>query len=265
MEIDPGDFMDRAFYLHQYDPVLVHSVPRLLTGGGTCIDIGAHKGYVTMLFARAVGLEGKVFAFEPDEQARAFLLRNCRHNGMQNVQVFDCALGQEDGTCTFALSSQMGWSSRFPNQEARPTIVREIEIPLRSLDGLIASGDLAVQPERVQLIKIDAEGSEPFVLAGMRTFLAVNRPVLWLEINHGSLKAAGSSAHELERQLANLGYGLFAPRWQRRGLVLPYVYLEPVYDSEQQVLGNTDVVAFPRSAAGVDTRLRRFEVRAGRS
>jgi hypothetical protein len=51
MEIDPDDPMDRAFYLGTYDAKLVLTIGEWVKQGDACLDIGAHKGDVTLYLA----------------------------------------------------------------------------------------------------------------------------------------------------------------------------------------------------------------------
>jgi tRNA G37 N-methylase Trm5 len=58
---------------------------RILRAGDVVVDIGAHVGYFTLIAARSVGPEGRVYAFEPDPENYALLVRNIELNGYQNI------------------------------------------------------------------------------------------------------------------------------------------------------------------------------------
>jgi FkbM family methyltransferase len=226
MWIDPADWMDRAFYLGNYDPWLLHVVNRVVRRGDTCLDLGAHKGYVTMKLARRVGDVGRVLSFEPDPRARAMLENHCRHNRLKQVFVYPHALGRERGVLSFALSTQLGWSSLFPNAEASATTTESVTVTVRGIDELIERGELTLNPSHLRFVKIDVEGAEPLVLDGMRKLLASSEPVLWLEVNPNSLRAAGCGVGDIGTALLALDFRLYYPRRIRRWGV-PQVIMEP--------------------------------------
>jgi FkbM family methyltransferase len=215
MRLDPQDTMDRAYYLSTYDPRLTWLIGRWVRPGDHCVDAGAQKGYVTLHLATRVGPEGRVFAFEPDPRARAGIIENCQRNGCKQVRIFPYAAGKTSGTSIFKLSSQLGWSTQFPNEEAKQTIVSEVEVSVRALDELIAAGEMSLDHHRLSFVKIDCEGAEPFVLAGMHTILRGSAPLVWIEINEGALRIAGQSLATIREQLKELGYSLFLPRYNR--------------------------------------------------
>lgn len=242
MLIDPGDWMDREFYLGVYDPWLLHVIRRVVRPGDVCLDVGAHKGYVAMHLARRVGPDGRVFAFEPDPRARGRLEEHSRTNGLTQMSVVPHALGESRSSMTFALSHQLGWSSLFPNTQAAATVAERITIDVRSVDQMIRDGELEIGTERLSFVKIDAEGAEPLVLAGMKDLLARSRPVIWLEINRTSLAAAGRRATDVSSLLTELGFRLYFPRRGRR-LGRPRVVLEPLVRIDSREEEMFDVLA----------------------
>jgi precorrin-6B methylase 2 len=50
--------------------------------GMTVFDVGAHAGLTTIELSQMVGPSGRVFAFEPDEQARRYLRINLERNSV---------------------------------------------------------------------------------------------------------------------------------------------------------------------------------------
>jgi len=245
--------MDQTFYLGTYDPWLVDVLRRIVKPGDTCLDVGAHKGYVTLHLARRVGPGGRVFAFEPDPRARACLEAHCQRNRLAQVSLFPYALGREHGDLTFSLSTQLGWSSFFPNQDAQPTVADRVSVPVRSLDRMRRDRDLVLGPKRLTFVKIDTEGAERLVLEGMRELLGASRPMLWIEINRGSLEAAGTRDDEIVSLLHELGFALFVPHRYRR-LGVPRVALEPVTSLGGRAESVFDVVAARERPPGLAVR-----------
>ena len=253
MNIDPADPMDRAFCLGLYEERLTRLIKNLVRPGDTCIDIGAQKGYISLLMAKLVGPAGHVVAFEPDARCAEALKSHLARNSFNNVTVLGYALGDRESTCTFVLSRQLGWSSRFPNELARTAALSETTVQVRRLDDVLCENRIG-PADRIRFIKIDVEGSEPLVLAGAQRTLQTYRPTLSIEVNRASLRAGGFSVESIEDLLRPLGYGFFLVR-SYLTLLRYRLALEPASMSE--VGEFADVIAVPaeRAAAGIRTAL----------
>lgn len=119
---------------------------------GECFwDIGAHKGYVSLLASRLVGSKGQVYSFEPSAENLGFLRRHLKWNRAANVTVFPFAVADADGKETFGGGSSL---SLKLGQGTETVDVRTIESLLR--DGL----------RQPTVVKIDVEGAESRVLKG---------------------------------------------------------------------------------------------------
>lgn len=210
MLIDPADWVDRSLYLGTYEPALQRLIGTLKPGEAA-VDIGTHKGYFTLLMAQAVGSGGLVIAADPDPRAFAALTENCARNGFAHVRAHNVAVGDAPGACELQLTSQLGWSSRFPNELAKSRITSAVTVPVRTLDELTAG-----IAHRIALIKIDAEGSEPLILAGMDRTVREHRPTLTLEINTESIAASGHSLREIADRIRSWGYQTHALNEHRK-------------------------------------------------
>jgi FkbM family methyltransferase len=260
MHIDPEDFADRAFYLGSYEPHLIELIGAIVRRGDVCLDVGAQKGFVTMHLASAIGPDGRLISFEPDPRAMRELRANVDRNEFEQVELYGCALGDAEATCEFALSRQLGWSSRFPNELARAAVTSVISVKTRRLDDVVDEAGILPETDRLSFLKIDAEGSEPLVLEGARNTLARFRPVVHLELNKGSLRAGGFSPELLEEFFDSLDYRLYAVRFRKMGaLRRRRLWLAPVTCLEREVGDCEDILAVhshcSREAASMVARL----------
>ena len=57
-------------------PLRIQALRSLVNHGDRVWDIGAHKGYVSMVLSRSVGEEGGVTSFEPSQENLWFLLKH---------------------------------------------------------------------------------------------------------------------------------------------------------------------------------------------
>ena len=173
------------------------------------LDVGAHVGFYSLLAAHA-NPSARVVAFEPLPAAAERLRRNVAENRLSNVELLECALGDEPGAATLYNDSQTGEGiptssglsaeffelPYFVEHGVRPGV----EVEVKTIDGVAASLGLG----RVDLIKIDTETTEPAVLRGARAVLASDRPTLIFEVLPGH-----GTAPEIEELLAPLGYRFY--------------------------------------------------------
>ena len=174
--------------------------------GQTVYDVGGYEGVFTLFFSKAVGPAGRVITFEPNPINCQRIRENIRLNGLDNVQLFQLALGAR---------SSMGKLVYWPEEPARGTLdssyqeslrqtgdTRCVEIEVDSIDNQLASGRLPAP----DFIKIDVEAAELEVAEGMNQTLALHKPRLFIEIHSGvdvgrltrNLQAGSYSLHHVE-------------------------------------------------------------------
>ena len=157
----------------------------VLRPGAVFLDIGANIGVYTLIAARSVGESGRVYAFEPHIPNANRLFENITANGLQRqVSVITAPLTDRPAVGTFRYNEYSAGSahSEFESSAGAGTDgVREgpEEIKLgTSIDALIQAGAI-VPPDA---IKIDIDGLEPQVLAGMKELLNSDRPPASIQV-----------------------------------------------------------------------------------
>ena len=168
------------------EPGTRHVLTKLLQPGMTFVDVGAHIGLLTLAGARAVGRTGKVLALEPAPAAFDALTQAILVNGLaETVEARRLAIGEGQEQRTFYVRPVLGHSSLTPSNVPAETSVDEISVDVSPLDELLRTG------ERVDLVKIDVEGAELAVLAGMKRIIAENPGVgIIAEFGPSHLRAA---------------------------------------------------------------------------
>jgi len=158
------DLLDFEIYRDIY--VCGEYIHETLKGGMNVIDVGAHMGMYTVLAAEKIGKNGKVIAIEPEPENYRQLLRNIKLNNFQNVIPKNIALTDHNGCEKLYISpDSYGHSLFVKNNQLTP-----IEVPVRTLDKLLEELSL----NRVDVIKIDAEGAEIPILKGAEKTLKAN-------------------------------------------------------------------------------------------
>ncbi len=150
---------------------------RTIRPGMRIIDVGANYGYYTMLFADIATTAGRVVAVEPNPAAAELLRQSVRLNGFDShVQVIEAALGEiNEGAGYLVVPDGEPKNAHLSSQPASNATVHSVV--LTTLDHL------AVELDRVDFIKIDAEGSEEAIIAGMPDVLHRQKPALVVEFN----------------------------------------------------------------------------------
>lgn len=184
---------------------------RFLKRGATVVDIGANMGYYSLLAASKVGFRGKVIAFEANRDLCDLLFDSLFINGFhERCEVVNKAVADKAGTVAFQkVKGHMGGSSVAPLDpavlERLHTSTETGQVECVSLDAFLQERGI----QHVDLIKIDAEGSEPMIFRGMQTTLdrAENLTVIF-EFNAESIRAAGEDPLEMLQFLLNKGFSL---------------------------------------------------------
>ena len=191
-----------------YEPATTQHFVQTLGPGRVVVDIGANHGYFTLLAASLVGDTGHVVAFEPNPRVFDQLETHVRLNGLEScVSLQSCALGDRVGVVPLYVSqvpSNSGLSSLNPNPDLLDTgglsRTGTVTVPLDTFDRFFASSCLA----SVDLVKIDVEGAERDVVAGMANALgrrAVRSLIVettWASDAHRALCDAGYEPRPLD-------------------------------------------------------------------
>jgi FkbM family methyltransferase len=146
-----------------FEPFETELVQIEIRPGDVVLDVGANIGYYTLMFARLVGPQGKVYAFEPDPENFALLEENVRLNGHGNVVLVNKAVSDKTGTGRLYLcEDNQGDHRTYDSADGRP----HVAIETVDLDRYFQT-----YSGRIDFIKMDIQGSEYAAIAGMKGLL----------------------------------------------------------------------------------------------
>jgi len=164
-------------------------------------DIGAHIGLVTMPMSRAIGLKGKVYAFEPSAPNRQTLEHHINLNNINNVVVINSLVGSKNqDNVTFYESPAISGMNTCAPIKHRSQYIERYHNQI-SLDEFCSIHRL--EPS---IIKIDVEGFELSVIEGARRLLTTSLPIIFLSIHPQHLVSLGKSSEELRNLIAEMDY-----------------------------------------------------------
>lgn len=140
------------------------------------VDVGANIGHHTLFAAMR---SKKVLAFEPFGDVISKLKRKISDNGLTNVTLFECALGEKNETAIYVKPKgcNTGTGSFAKSGDEGETL----NLPIKIGDEVLAQHLIT----DVHFMKIDTEGFEPFVLKGLRKTLDRCRPLVFFEWTQG--------------------------------------------------------------------------------
>jgi len=202
-QLNPSDFVqaDLFWYGHK-DYWETHHLRKLLRRGSVVFDIGANIGYYAITLAATLGSECRVYAFEPFPPTYERLLTHITLNSFTEI-ISAHRLALSDRERVAHMRIRVGSNSG----SARLDTAGE-RIPTTTLDIFCSRHRI----ERLDFVKIDAEGHEEFVLAGGAQTIRQYRPLILLELDPPLLSDAGSSVERVVSLLRSHGYSLHAAR-----------------------------------------------------
>ena len=141
---------------------------KIIQPGMTCLDIGANFGYYSLLMSGLAEESGKTIAIEPNPHLLKFLDATQAVNGAP-FELVKAALSDKKGEAVLSVNRyEYGGGTIKPNElkEGRT----QVKVPTISVDELL--DEKAVT--KVDVIKMDVEGVEPLVFAGMQRTIRSN-------------------------------------------------------------------------------------------
>ncbi|MET0614688.1 MAG: FkbM family methyltransferase [Thermoleophilaceae bacterium] len=155
-----------------YDVPFTAFVQRHVHPGDVAIDVGAHVGLFTLLLAYQVSERGRVVAYEPHPRLVSILRDNVAMNWLDDrVDVVPRAAAADAGRAQLLMPQRFQMLSSIHAGEEllvsghRGDRVESVEVDTEPLDAWLG------RLERIDLLKVDAEGAEEQVFAGMAGLL----------------------------------------------------------------------------------------------
>jgi FkbM family methyltransferase len=199
----PGDF--RAFYTNSYELPVVSVMRQHLREGDIFLDVGANIGYMSAVGASFVGNTGEVHSFEPQTRCVERLQVLERLNPGMKFAINKMALGERDEMrdLSFRVDCGAPEATLLTGSYSGDCVER---VMVRRLDGYIA--EEIRQPERIKLIKVDAEGYEFPVLLGLEQFFArtPHRPLIVCQVKPWTLEQLNYTTDQFADYMSRWAY-----------------------------------------------------------
>ncbi len=190
------------YYLKSFDKKETEFISRTARKDWICFDIGANIGYYSLLFA-SLSKEIQVHSFEPQPLCYHLLSSSILLNDFSNIRLNNFALSNHKGVSEFSISQKCE-SSSFIHTEMSP-LEKKIQVEVRRLDDYVEENGI----KKIDLMKIDVEGSEKLVLDGSVDTLSDEklRPeIVLIELYDPNLTHYDTSIDEITKLICSYGY-----------------------------------------------------------
>ena len=196
------------------------------------LDVGANVGFWTVPMAQALGLGGKVHAFEPVPSNNLRLRENVGLNGLQNItEVHELGLSDQRGTLRISLREDFANGSDTGNASI---VIDDTDgrfqcdmIEVDTLDNVFRS----LKINRLDFIKVDIEGHEDRFLQGAASTIRRFRPIIHMEINEPYYSRRGMDATTLFEEWAKSADYAYALRTSKGWRLRDLRHRKPVIDN----------------------------------
>lgn len=233
------------YYFGVWEPHITRWISRRLEPGDTFVDVGANVGYYSLLASRLVGEGGAVVAIEASPRTFEELRANLALNGVSNVRAVNLAASECEGSVRIYRGHE--------HNTGLTTILEgrgfelECEVRAAPLSAILHSEEA----RNARLFKIDVEGAEWSVVAGMESLIGGGRPDLEIimEVNPELLARQGRTPDELIRPFSDAGFHPYAI--ENDYSPLSYIPLPPEKPPQRirsSIQGAMDIVLSRRDA-----------------
>jgi FkbM family methyltransferase len=212
-----------------WEPAVRRVIDARVRPGMRVIEVGSNVGFHSVHLASAIGPKGALHCFEANAGLAQNLAYSLEVNGFRlRARVYAQAAMDQMGEAEFKVFARhLGASSFLVGEETArqySDTIQTVRVPTTTLDATCA--DLAA----VDFIKIDAEGAEPFVLAGAKDLLARSKSLAMLLEFGPSFWPTVSDAADFLGGLTAQGFAVH--KVSEEGAILP-TRIEPLLDPTQ--------------------------------
>jgi FkbM family methyltransferase len=156
---------------------------KLIPDGGLVLDIGANIGIMTYYLSKTL-TQSTILSFEPIPANISTLRKILRFFRLNNVVVYECALGEVKGEAEMIMPIQRKVKMQGLSHVIHPAIEGEDSgerflVSVETLDGLEVQKKFDLP---VKAIKMDVENFEYFVLKGGEDMIGKDHPLIYTEL-----------------------------------------------------------------------------------
>jgi len=166
-----------------------------LKKGDIVLDIGSNIGLLTLKSSSLVGDEGHVYSFEANPKIANFQRSNIKLNKFENITLTNSAIGNKTGTVRFIDSLEDDTMNKVDFSDSA------LEVKIDKIDNIISNCT-------INLLKVDVEGFELFVLEGAKKVLT-STECIFFEVCNQNFEKFGYTSVDLFNLLNSYNFDIF--------------------------------------------------------
>jgi FkbM family methyltransferase len=148
-----------------WEPQIEPVVTRLARPGSVVVDLGANFGYYTLALGLATGPHGKVYSIEANPHLSSLLCDSVAINGFgDRVSLRNVAILDRRATVDLLVDPKYFGGGHLAEGEDKTDLLRY------SVEGMTLC-DALPGVDRIDVLRMDVEGSEPLVLRGAEALI----------------------------------------------------------------------------------------------
>ena len=219
IEYGRGDVLVHLYSVKAcYEPHVISYVQSNLEPGATVVDIGANVGFFSLAVLALIP-GSTVHMFEPSPVSRGHLAQSIAKNSLESrVRLNPYALYSEPGEMDFCVHPEKyaAFDGLRDTRSVKDSTPIHIKVPVTTLDIYLTQAGV----KHLDLVKIDVEGAEMFVLQGAEDTLKELRPRVLFEVGQQNLDPYGLRPEHI--------YGFF----QEHGYRMQDIQGQPLSEAE---------------------------------
>ncbi len=215
-----GDPVDTYTAIHsEFEPALSNLIADLAPSCSSFIDVGCNIGYFTCLF-RQRNPDAPVLAIDANPEMVRRCNENVGLNSFVGIRVLNVGVAEKEGNIPFNINPGSPSLASFGNtpllqKEFAAGRLERINVRTRPLPNILAEAGIS----RCGLIKIDIEGYEPSLFAGLKEDFHLMADRILFEYAPNHMEACGFDAGSIWNHPLLGHYRAFALDTTRPGLV----------------------------------------------
>ena len=175
-------FVGQRIALGKYEEYETLLMLSQVNNNSVVVDVGANIGYYTLLLAQKCK---KVYAIEPEKECFEILRKNIVDNKLKNVVLINLAASDKRGKKELFVDKNNLGNNRLVNDKRKTINDKCLRV------NTLRLGDILINEQKIDLIKIDTQGWEPAVIDGAKKIIGRDRPTLFLEYSPSEYKDNG--------------------------------------------------------------------------
>lgn len=182
-----------------WEPHITKFLKTNLNKNSTFIDVGSNYGWHTV---RTSLLCEKILSFEPQRVLYDIQMQNINDNNVTNIDLYNFGVGDKNETKYMTPINYEDSSIHYGDLSvSNCDDINGEKIEIKKLDSF----DL----ENVDIIKIDVQGYEKFVLLGSQELINTQKPIFIIEIENHQLGRFGYCAADIFNLFTDNNYHIF--------------------------------------------------------